>query len=89
MRRIQFYERFDYFIYFCFRDRDSALEDDLAPNLIVLSVIPWFHGFGCITVIASMLHRWRVVLLPKFGEISFLEAIQVRLYSTYLLRTRT
>lgn len=65
-----------------FRDRDRTLEDSLAPNLIVLSIIPWFHAFGCITLISSMIYRSRVVFLEKFDEVPFLEAIQVRLYLT-------
>lgn len=62
-----------------FRYRARAIEHELAPNLIDLSIIPWFHGFGCITFIGMMIYRSRIVVVPKFSEVGFLEAIQVRL----------
>lgn len=60
-----------------YRYGDNLSETAVAPNLILLGIIPWFHAFGCITLISSMLHRNRIVFLPKFEELNFLEAIQV------------
>lgn len=53
------------------------LEKAVAPNAVILSIIPWFHAFGCLTLTCSMLNRDQIVFLPKFEEVSFLRAIMV------------
>ncbi|XP_055903336.1 uncharacterized protein LOC129939373 [Eupeodes corollae] len=45
-------------------------------DIAVLSVIPWFHAFGCITLVLTSCMNTNMVFLPKFEERVFLGAIQ-------------
>ncbi|KAH8243497.1 hypothetical protein KR032_007886, partial [Drosophila birchii] len=45
-------------------------------EVTVLTVIPWFHVFGCLTVITMPCVGARLVYLPKFEENQFLSAIE-------------
>lgn len=57
--------------------RPQRVERQLAPEPIVLGIIPWFHAFGCMSLMALMLYRVRMVFLPRFEETVFLAAIPV------------
>lgn len=59
------------------------IEYSFIPNPIILSVIPWFHAFGCLSLIGAMLHRSQIVFLPKFEEQPFLARIQVSLCAVF------
>lgn len=52
---------------------------DRIPNdeICLLGVIPWFHSFGCITMIALVCLGFPIVIVPKFEERSFLSCIEV------------
>ena len=43
----------------------------------LLTVIPWFHSFGCLTLITTGVMGACLVYLPKFEEHLFLSAIEV------------
>lgn len=43
----------------------------------LLTVIPWFHSFGCLTLITATVLGTTLVYLPKFEEHLFLGAIEV------------
>lgn len=49
----------------------------MAPNPIQLSVIPWFHAYGCLTIIGSLINFEKIVFLEKFEDKPFLTAIEV------------
>lgn len=57
---------------------DSQLEPTAIPlgEIHLLTVIPWFHAFGCLTLIATACMGTILVYLPKFEENKFLSAIE-------------
>lgn len=57
---------------------DSQLEPTSVPmgETTVLTVIPWFHAFGCLTLIITAVLGTTLVYLPKFEEHLFLGAIE-------------
>lgn len=46
-------------------------------EITLLTVIPWFHAFGCLTLITTSVLGTTLVYLPKFEENLFLGAIEV------------
>lgn len=44
---------------------------------IILGIIPWFHAFGCLTIVGTCLSNTLLVSLPKFEEFLFLTIIEV------------
>ncbi|KAL9894754.1 luciferin 4-monooxygenase isoform 1-T5 [Glossina fuscipes fuscipes] len=60
----------------------STLDSQLAPTVIpigdvkMLTVIPWFHSFGCLTLIFCACAGTCLVYLPKFEDHLFLSAIE-------------
>lgn len=69
--------------------RPDALEAAAAPEPIMLSILPWFHAFGILSLIAFIMYGRRVVFLPKFEEPSFLNTIQVSLYTSIVYYKRS
>ncbi|XP_034485397.1 4-coumarate--CoA ligase 1 [Drosophila innubila] len=57
---------------------DSQLQPTMVPlnEITLLTVIPWFHAFGCLTLITTATMGTRLVYLPKFEENLFLSAIE-------------
>ncbi|EDW98995.1 4-coumarate--CoA ligase 1 [Drosophila yakuba] len=57
---------------------DSQIQPTLIPmeEITLLTVIPWFHAFGCLTLITTACRGARLVYLPKFEENLFLSAIE-------------
>ncbi|XP_043652248.1 4-coumarate--CoA ligase 1 [Drosophila teissieri] len=57
---------------------DSQIQPTLIPmeEVTLLTVIPWFHAFGCLTLITTACRGARLVYLPKFEENLFLSAIE-------------
>ncbi|XP_012160201.1 luciferin 4-monooxygenase isoform X1 [Ceratitis capitata] len=57
---------------------DSNLEPTAIPmgEITLLTVIPWFHAFGCLTLITTTALGTTLVYLPKFEENLFLGAIE-------------
>ncbi|XP_017036259.1 luciferin 4-monooxygenase-like [Drosophila kikkawai] len=60
----------------------TTLDSQLKPTEIpmeettVLTVIPWFHAFGCLTLVIYTCMGSRLVFLLKFEENQFLSAIE-------------
>ncbi|XP_058058848.1 uncharacterized protein LOC131209735 [Anopheles bellator] len=52
------------------------LKSSFEVPLVVLSVIPWFHAFGCLTLINVLCNKLKLVSLPKFEEGLFLSCIE-------------
>lgn len=44
---------------------------------VILGIIPWFHAFGCLTIIGVILSGTLLVSLPKFEDFLFLTCIEV------------
>ncbi|XP_017471196.1 PREDICTED: 4-coumarate--CoA ligase 1 [Rhagoletis zephyria] len=57
---------------------DAQFESTAIPmgETTLLTVIPWFHAFGCLTLITTSVLRATLVYLPKFEENLFLGAIE-------------
>ncbi|XP_023295305.2 4-coumarate--CoA ligase 1 [Lucilia cuprina] len=57
---------------------DSQLEPTALPlgEITMLTVIPWFHAFGCLTLITCACLGTCLVYLPKFEDHLFLSAIE-------------
>ncbi|XP_034661496.1 4-coumarate--CoA ligase 1 [Drosophila subobscura] len=57
---------------------DSQIQPTMIPmsEITLLTVIPWFHAFGCLTLITTACMGARLVYLPKFEENLFLSAIE-------------
>ncbi|KAH8383371.1 hypothetical protein KR009_008251 [Drosophila setifemur] len=57
---------------------DSQIQPTVIPmeEVSLLTVIPWFHAFGCLTLITTACRGARLVYLPKFEEHLFLSAIE-------------
>ncbi|ALC45981.1 CG6178 [Drosophila busckii] len=57
---------------------DSQIQPTMMPlnEITLLTVIPWFHAFGCLTLITCACMGTRLVYLPKFEENLFLGAIE-------------
>eukprot|EP00099_Drosophila_melanogaster_P023452 NP_651221.1 uncharacterized protein Dmel_CG6178 [Drosophila melanogaster] len=57
---------------------DSQIQPTVIPmeEVTLLTVIPWFHAFGCLTLITTACVGARLVYLPKFEEKLFLSAIE-------------
>lgn len=66
---------------------DGMKKFDAAVNTlpIILGVIPWFHAFGCLTILGVCISGVKLVFLPKFEEGLFLSCIEVRLMWNYFL----
>lgn len=45
-------------------------------EFVVLTVIPWFHAYGCLAFLSCVCSGATLIFLPRFEEVSFLETIQ-------------
>lgn len=45
-------------------------------EIVILGVIPWFHAFGCLTLLGVIAGAVQLVSLPKFEEGLFLSCIE-------------
>lgn len=68
----------------------STIDTQMDPDAVnfggipVLSVIPWFHAFGCLTLIICTCMGTQIIYLPKFEETVFLGAIEVSIQHNVL-----
>lgn len=65
-----------------FSDNDYKL---LNNEFITIGVIPWFHAYGCITLIGMCISGHRLLFYKKFDEIPFLSGIEVILLLYYVV----
>ncbi|XP_055531065.1 uncharacterized protein LOC129721953 [Wyeomyia smithii] len=54
----------------------DRLMDTPPGGMILLGVLPWFHAFGCMTLINVICNKQKLVSLPKFEEGLFLSCIE-------------
>lgn len=54
--------------------------DRNVKDAIILGIIPWFHAFGCLTILGICISATNYVFLPKFEENLFLTCIEVSLF---------
>lgn len=73
LNRIQYFHS----IFAC-SQQTRLLEDEHVSHMINLGIIPWFHAFGCFSLIGLMINKATLVFLPKFEEVPFLQCIQVK-----------
>lgn len=45
-------------------------------GIVLLGVLPWFHAYGCMTLINVICNKQKLVSLPKFEEGLFLSCIE-------------
>lgn len=62
----------------------AVVTDIPADELVFLSVIPWFHSYGCVTLISLVCLGFKSVVIPKFEEKLFLSCIQVSSINPYI-----
>lgn len=43
----------------------------------MFGVLPWFHAYGCLTLLSVACSGVNLVYLPKFDDRAFLSAIEV------------
>lgn len=53
-------------------------------DLTTLSVIPWFHSYGLLTLIGMTIGGRTLVTLRKYEDKLFLSAIEVRNHKDYI-----
>ncbi|XP_058449941.1 uncharacterized protein LOC131429669 [Malaya genurostris] len=54
----------------------SQLLEPPPGGIVLLGVIPWFHAYGCLTLINVISNKMKLVSLPKFEEGLFLSCIE-------------
>lgn len=59
-------------------ERPQGEETKHAPVSINLGTLTWYHGMGCLSVLAKLIKRQLVVFLHAFDELLFLQSISVR-----------
>lgn len=45
-------------------------------EIVLLSILPWFHVYGLMSMVQSCCAGVRLIMLPKFEEDSFLQSIE-------------
>nr|QJF54253.1 NLS/D2/gLUC/P-2A/redLUC fusion protein [Binary vector pMD19-SMAX1D2] len=56
--------------------RDPIYGNQVSPGTAVLTVVPFHHGFGMFTTLGYLICGFRVVMLTKFDEETFLKTLQ-------------
>jgi 4-coumarate--CoA ligase len=57
--------------------RDSPLRNEIPyDELRVLGLLPWFHSYGCMSLINMLSTAIQIVHIPKFEEVLFLSSIE-------------
>uniref|UniRef100_A0A182J5K8 Luciferin 4-monooxygenase n=2 Tax=Anopheles atroparvus TaxID=41427 RepID=A0A182J5K8_ANOAO len=49
---------------------------DVQEQMVVLCVLPWFHAFGCLSLLNVLCIKERMVSLPKFEDFLYLSCIE-------------
>lgn len=60
----------------CSHCRESKQELNHDYEIVLLSILPWFHVYGLMTMIHVTCAGVRLIMLPKFEEDSFLHSIE-------------
>ncbi|KFB36727.1 luciferin 4-monooxygenase [Anopheles sinensis] len=56
-------------------EETSAMMDS-EEQMVVLCVLPWFHAFGCLSLLNVLCIKERMVSLPKFEDFLYLSCIE-------------
>ncbi|XP_050095503.1 luciferin 4-monooxygenase-like [Anopheles aquasalis] len=54
----------------------NAMTDLGGEQLVLLCVLPWFHAFGCLSLLNVLCNGERMVALPQFEETTYLTCIE-------------
>ncbi|KAL1399115.1 hypothetical protein pipiens_008466 [Culex pipiens pipiens] len=57
-------------------EESSNLMEPPPGGIVLLGVLPWFHAYGCMTLINVICNKQKLVSLPKFEEGLFLSCIE-------------
>uniref|UniRef100_A0A182W5X3 Luciferin 4-monooxygenase n=1 Tax=Anopheles minimus TaxID=112268 RepID=A0A182W5X3_9DIPT len=63
---------------------ESSSLTEVQDPMVVLCVLPWFHAFGCLSLINVLCIKERMVLLPKFEDFLYLGCIETYRCNTLL-----
>uniref|UniRef100_A0A182N0I5 Luciferin 4-monooxygenase n=1 Tax=Anopheles dirus TaxID=7168 RepID=A0A182N0I5_9DIPT len=63
---------------------ESTSLTELDGPMVVLCVLPWFHAFGCLSLLNVLCIKQRMVSLPKFEDFLYLGAIETYRCNTLL-----
>uniref|UniRef100_A0A182QGS8 Luciferin 4-monooxygenase n=1 Tax=Anopheles farauti TaxID=69004 RepID=A0A182QGS8_9DIPT len=55
---------------------ESTSLTELEGPLVLLCVLPWFHAFGCLSLLNVLCIKQRMVALPKFEDFLYLGCIE-------------
>ncbi|XP_035896412.1 4-coumarate--CoA ligase 1-like [Anopheles stephensi] len=64
-------------------EESNSLTETEDP-MVVLCVLPWFHAFGCLSLINVLCIKERMVALPKFEDFLYLGCIETYRCNTLL-----
>lgn len=64
---------FDFIIFF---SSDAKIKVDHDYEVVLLSILPWFHVYGLLTMVQCVCTGDRLIMLPKFEEEAFLRSIE-------------
>ncbi|XP_055616636.1 uncharacterized protein LOC129762426 [Toxorhynchites rutilus septentrionalis] len=56
--------------------KETTLLTQQSEEMVLLGVLPWFHAYGCMTLINVICNKQKLVSLPKFDEGLFLSCIE-------------
>nr|BAW94791.1 firefly luciferase [Aquatica lateralis] len=56
--------------------RDPIYGNQVSPGTAILTVVPFHHGFGMFTTLGYLTCGFRIVMLTKFDEETFLKTLQ-------------
>ncbi|XP_035781245.1 luciferin 4-monooxygenase-like [Anopheles albimanus] len=54
----------------------NAMTDLGGEKLVILCVLPWFHAFGCLSLLNVLCNGERMVAVPQFEETTYLTCIE-------------
>ncbi|XP_049291818.1 luciferin 4-monooxygenase-like [Anopheles funestus] len=63
---------------------ESSSLTEVQDPMVVLCVLPWFHAFGCLSLINVLCIKERMVSLPKFEDFLYLGCIETYRCNTLL-----
>ncbi|XP_050068385.1 uncharacterized protein LOC126556880 [Anopheles maculipalpis] len=63
---------------------ESSSLTEVEEPMVVLCVLPWFHAFGCLSLINVLCIKERMVALPKFEDFLYLGCIETYRCNTLL-----
>uniref|UniRef100_A0A182T271 Luciferin 4-monooxygenase n=1 Tax=Anopheles maculatus TaxID=74869 RepID=A0A182T271_9DIPT len=63
---------------------ESSSLTEVEEPMVVLCVLPWFHAFGCLSLVNVLCIKERMVALPKFEDFLYLGCIETYRCNTLL-----